>query len=108
VSKDILQSIVQTEVEADKIIGQSAEEARQVVSEAERQSKLLSERIMQDAEKKARQMVLDAEKSTQQEIESFRIQVEKECGEIRRKAGEKMNDAVDFILGRVIKVHGNS
>jgi V/A-type H+-transporting ATPase subunit G/H len=108
VSIDILQSIVQTEEEADQIVRQSVTDARQIVIDAENQSYTLVEQSVQDAEESSGKIILEAEKIAQDKIDSFKQQVEQECSEIRQQAGERMSRAVDLIIGRIIKVHGNN
>lgn len=107
-SVEILQYIRKAEEEAEDIIKKSAADARQIVSQAEIQSRQLLEKLDSDIENKRKKMISEAEDAANAEINVKMQEIAQQCAEIKRKAGEKIDDAVNIIVGRIVKLDGNS
>jgi len=107
-SIDILRSIKDAEAEAEQIIKQSVAEARQIISDAQAQSSKLIEQAEEDAVKSYKAIIAKAENSQQEEIKKLNKQIDNECNAIRDNASKNMKKAVEVIIERIVKVHGNS
>lgn len=107
-SIEVLQSIKNAETEAEEIIKKSAADARQIVSDAESKSHELLEQLTKDLESKRMNIFSEAEKTADAEILKKREVIAQECEQIRKKAGEKFDDVVNIIVGRIVKINGNS
>lgn len=106
-SIDIIRSIKQAESEAEQIIRQSAVQARQIAAEAQEQSYKLVEQSEVEAEEQSKKIINEAEKSVQEETGKIMEKVLRECADIKEQARGKIQDAVDMILGRIVRFHGN-
>lgn len=107
-SIEILQFIRKAEEEAEDIIKKSTADARQIVSQAETQSRQLLEKLDSDIENKRKKIISEAEDAANAEIKVKMQKVAQQCEEIKRKAGERIDDAVNIIVGRIVKLNGNS
>jgi V/A-type H+-transporting ATPase subunit G/H len=107
-SIDILRSIKVAEAEAEQIIKQSIAEARQIISDAQTQSSKLIEQAEEEATNSYKGIIAKAEDSQQEEIIKMKKQIDDECNAIRDNANKHMKKAVDVIIERIVKVHGNS
>ncbi len=107
-SIEIVKSIKQTETEAEQTRKQSVLEAREVVSQAKNQAYILMEQEIEKAENEAKGIISEAEKTAYSQIEEMKQKVSQECNEIKQQAMKKIDDAVNVIMGRVVKTHGSS
>lgn len=108
VSIEVLQSIKNAEIEAEEIIKKSAADARKIVSNAENQAHKLLDQLGEDLQSKHGSIILEAEKAAEVEIHKKRDAIAQECAEIKKKAGNKIDDAANIIVGRIVKINGNS
>ena len=107
-SVDILRSIRDTELEADRIKKQSALDARQVIADANSRSHKLLEQETQEAEQQYAQILEQAGDKAQSRIAELKGEADRECAEIIRCAEGNMDRAVDIITGRILNTYGNS
>lgn len=106
-SIDVIRSIKQAESEAEQIIRQSVVQARQIAIEAQDQSYKLVEQAEVEAEEQSREIINKAEKSVQEETGKIMEKVLTECVDIKEQARVRIQDAVDMILGRIVRIHGD-
>jgi V/A-type H+-transporting ATPase subunit G/H len=83
--------------QAKDLILRAEEEAAGIIKAAEDQELLKSKQQLEAAEREAN---LEADSKRQQNIEK--------CQELKRKAAEKMEDAVNLVMERIVKMNGNS
>ena len=57
---------------------------------------------------KSKQQLEAAEKEANQEAEGKRKQNGEICQELKRKAAVKMEDAVNLVMERIVRMNGNS
>lgn len=102
-SIEIIKAIRQVEDEAQQLVRQSANDARQIVSEAQAQSYKIVEQAEQEAEADAKRIIQEAELAVNEQISRIYANVDRECGEMKKQAGSKIDAAVDMIVGRIVK-----
>lgn len=107
-SVELIRSIRQWEQEAEAIVRQSVEDGRKIVAEAEIQAQKLFEEEEALALEAAQRTLEEAEAAAAVRVLAIRQQVEKECTEIRNTASAKMGEAVELLMGRIVKPHGDS
>ena len=107
-SIDAIRSIKEAEEKAEQMIRQASAEARQIIADAEKQSVKLVEQAVEEAEAKARDILAEAEKEAEVEIEQLKKGIMQENLIIKEQASKKIKNAVDIIIGRIVKVHVNS
>lgn len=108
VSIDVIKSIKEAEEKAEQLIRQSLADARQIISEAENQSVKIQEKAIEEAEKRANEIIEQQEKAAEAEILQMKKSIDQECSKIKEQAEKHFDKAVDMILGRIVKIHGNS
>lgn len=107
-SIEILRSIRQTEAESDEIKKASVLESRRIISEANSRASELIEKARTEAESRARDLISQAEQEADREKDLLLDKVKEECAELKAQAMHKLDNAVDIIIGRIVKANGNS
>lgn len=105
---DILRSITQTEMEAEQIRKKSIADCRRVVLDAQKEASQLMDQKLKQAEAEGHEIVAEAEREAQEEVRKIEDNTADECAALQQQARKKMKKAVDIILGRIVKAHGNS
>lgn len=82
---------------AKEILLDAEEEASRVIKAAEEHELQISKKQLEAAEKEAS---IEADKKREQNNEV--------CQELKRKAAQKMEDAVNLVVERIVRINGNS
>lgn len=106
-SEAILQEIIQVEKEAARLEEESKKQAREIVTEAKKQAADLLEKSISEGEAVTADILKQARLSAEMEIESRQKSSEAEAGNLRNTAERSMNQAVQYIVGRIVDVSGN-
>jgi vacuolar-type H+-ATPase subunit H len=93
--EDAKRMIDNSNVEAEKIIRGAEEEAASIISQTETEIR-----------KAARDLREDADAGIKSEVDSLEKEFAQEVKEIKAKASEKMDEAVSYVLDRVLKLEG--
>lgn len=105
---DIIKEIKEAERTAEEKIKAAQQEAKDLLLSAEEEA----EKIIKAAEDqellKSKKKLEAAEKEAQKEADNKRKQNDEICQELKRKAAEKMEDAVNLVVERIVKMNGNS
>lgn len=105
---EIIKEIKQAELAAEERIKAAQQEAKEIVAKAEAEAV----RIIREAEEaallKGRKQLEEAEKEANMEADSKRKKNDELCRELRNKAAAKMEDAVNLVMERIVKINGNS
>lgn len=107
-SIDLIRSIKNTEAEAEQLKKQALEDAREILSEASNQSYKMMEQAIEDAQAESKEIIKKAEELAKSDINKLYDEVEEECNTIREHGRKKLDKAIDIIIGRIVKTHGNS
>lgn len=107
-SIEVLKYIKKAEEEAEEIIKKAAADARQIVLQAENQSRQLLEENESDIENKRKKLISEAEESANAEIKARMEEIARQCADIKARAMERIDDAVNIIVGRIVNLNGNS
>lgn len=100
--ENILQDIIQSEEEALKIENEAQQEALNIVSEARKKAEGILEGAFTQGEEIAKDLLNEAKTEAFDERKQS-MDVQKEADErIRIKSREKLEKAVDFIVGKVV------
>ncbi|HEY8445147.1 MAG TPA: hypothetical protein VIK94_03340 [Bacilli bacterium] len=98
----ILEAIQQAEAKAEELKANAIETVRAMLDEAKNEGVKESKIIIEEAEKQAKE-ILEAANIKIQEV---KVKLENEYlrgdQELTRKVSSKFNDAVDYILGKVL------
>lgn len=99
----ILKEITYAEEQANQLEEQAQLKARETVSAARKDAAALIGKALEQAEAEAREIMKAAEEKARLEVGKINAATQQRCNEIREKAVNKLPDAVDFIIGRIVK-----
>lgn len=93
-----------TEVETQMLERKSAAEteARQIVSDAENHGVRLLQQVRDDAAEQGRVYLQEAEGRAEAKAAEIQKRIFEESDELRRAAEKHLDEAVEFIVGRVV------
>lgn len=105
---EIIKGIKETERAAEEKLKAAQQEAKDIVLNAEKEA----DRVIKAAEDqellKSKKQLEAAEKEAYLEADNKRKQNNEICQELIRKAAEKMEDAVNLVVERIVRINGNS
>ena len=99
----ILKEITSTEEEAEQIEAQAQQKAREIVASAKKDASVMIEKAVEQAELDAKKIVKAAEDKAAQDMNDMKVKIQAQCDEIEGNSSSKLKDAVDFIVGRIVK-----
>ncbi len=99
----VLKEITSAEEQAEQMEVQARQNAHDIIAAAKRDVAVLFEKTVEQAELEAAEMVRLAEEKAAKDIVDMKMKIQAQCQDIRENAGKKMNEAVDFIVGRIVK-----
>lgn len=98
----LLKEILSVEQIADQKEQETQRKAREIVASARKEASALLEEKEKEAELEASEIKKSYEKKALEDIESFRVKIQEECRNIRENAGKKIEEAANFIVGRIV------
>ncbi len=105
---EFIKEIKDTERAADEKIRAAHQEAKDLILHAEEEAAKIIKSAEDQELLKSKQHLDAAEKEAYLETDVKRKQNSELCQDIRRKAAEKMEDAVNLVMERIVKMNGNS
>ncbi|HOL92356.1 MAG TPA: hypothetical protein PK767_08100 [Clostridiales bacterium] len=102
-SVDVLKDIRAAEAQAEQIESEAARKARELIAAARNDAADLKARLLEDAENEALNVLKASEEKAYQDISAADAEIQARCDDIRKQAGERLDKAVDFIVGRIVK-----
>jgi vacuolar-type H+-ATPase subunit H len=102
-SVDILKDIRAAETQAEQIEAEASQKAREIIAAARRDAADLKTRLLEEAENEAGNVLKASEEKARQDIMEADARIQARCDDIRKEAGDRLDKAVDFIVGRIVK-----
>lgn len=99
----ILKEISLTEKEAEQIEANAQQKAREIIAAAKKEAASLIEKAVEKADQEAAKLIKSAEDKAANDIIDMKAKIQAQCDEIKNNAGSKLNEAVDLIVGRIVK-----
>lgn len=99
----ILKEIKEAEDQAEQIEAQAVQKAKDIIAAAKKDASAITSETVDRSEKEAKGLINASEKKAFEDIEGIKEQILAQCEELRNQSKEKLNDAVDFIVGRIVK-----
>ena len=100
----ILKDIAAVEAQAEQIETQAMQKARDIVASSKKDASEMKAKALEEAEKEAARLLKDSEEKAHQEISKNNLHVKAQCDDIREDSNAKLDSAVDFIVGRIVKL----
>lgn len=107
-SMDMIRGIRETEEQADNILKQAHQKAREILRKAEGDGALIVSEAIRKAREEGFKMMAKAEDEAKREIKRLEAQNEQECAAVREVSKRNMDKAVAFVLGRIVKADGHN
>jgi V/A-type H+-transporting ATPase subunit G/H len=104
----LVESIRETERQADDLIREAQQKARQIIREAEEQAAQLLKEGIAAAEEQSGELLAKAETEARQEAAALAEAYQKEIESIKSEAGARLPEAVAMIAGKVVSIHADS
>lgn len=100
----ILKDITEVEAQAEQIEAQALQKAREIVASARKEAADLLLKAEDQAEQEAVKKIKVYEEKAFQDITKADLQVKDQCNIIKEKSDDKLKTAVEFIVGRIVKL----
>lgn len=100
---EVIQTVTQAEAKAKADREAAAAQARQRLADAQRAAKQTVEQTRQQAREEARQMMAQAEEKAAEATREALEQAEKDCEALKQNARERLEEAAQLIVGRVVE-----
>ncbi len=105
---DIIKAVTKAEQDAEKVIEDSILRSQDIISNAEKEKYKILENGIKEGEREAAEIMKDMETAAQREVEKIYLKAEEEGESIKKATNPKIDNAVDFVIEKVVKNHGNS
>lgn len=105
---EIIKAVRKAEQDAEKVIEDSVSRSRDIISNAEKDKHKILENAIKEGEREAAEIMKQMESDAQREEERIYIRAEEEGEAIKKATDPKIDSAVDFVIEKVVKSHGNS
>jgi vacuolar-type H+-ATPase subunit H len=102
-SVDILREITAAESQAEKTEADAAQAAREIITAARKDASDMKARLLQEAEEEAGSILKAFEEDARQQISELDMQIQAQCDDLAKNSGARLDKAVDFIVGRIVK-----
>ena len=106
-SETILTEIIETEKEAVRIEEESSRQVREMVADARKNTADINEKCISDSESVRADILQRTRMEAQNEIERHEESVVKSADELKQHAKQHLDEAVEFILGRIVDLSGS-
>ena len=101
-SLEAIEKVTQIEQQSQERKAAAEAEARQIVANAEREGLALLQQVRVDATKDGRKLLQKAEEKAAEEAAEIGRAAEAESAALREAAGKHLEEAAEFIVGRVV------
>ena len=102
-SLEAIEKVTQIEQQSQERKAAAEAEARQIVANAEREGLALLQQVRVDATKDGRKLLQKAEEKAAEKAAEIGRAAEAESAALREAAGRNLEEAAEFIVGRVVK-----
>lgn len=101
-ANSLLADIISTENIAEQKEQEAYAKARDIIASAKKEAMALIEEKEREADAEAEAVLKSYGKKASEDIENFRSKIQEECRNITEQAGKKIEQAADFIVGRIV------
>lgn len=101
-SLEAIEKVTQIEEKNAERKAAAETEAKQLLANAEREGLALLQRVRQDAAQNAKSLLAEAEAKAAERSAAITRTAEAEGDALRQAAGAHLNEAAEFIVGRVV------
>lgn len=99
----VLKEITLAEEQAELIEAQARQKAKDIAASARRDAADVVEKATEQAEINARAIIVNSEAKAALDMKELEEKIMAQCQQIREHSGKKLDAAVNFIVGRIVK-----
>ena len=105
---EAINEIKEAEKKADAIISDAKQNAKEIVNNATKEADIKYDEIVSDAKTKANNLLSAALEEGNSNAEPILERGEKEIEAIRNMSQDLKDNAINIVVERIVKIHGNS
>ena len=105
---EAINEIKEAEKKADAIISDAKQNAKEIVNNATKEADIKYDEIVSDAKTKANNLLKAALEEGNSNAEPILKMGEKEIEAIRNMSQDLKDNAINIVVERIVKIHGNS
>jgi len=98
----LLKEISAVEQQAEQMEAEALQKAREIVAAAKKEAAAAIQKAEEQAEQEAKNILRTAEEKAAKDIQEKQEATKNQCLEIKELSGRRLNDAVNFIVGRIV------
>ena len=99
----VLKEITLAEEQAEQIEAQARQKAKDIAASARKDAADRIEKATEQAETNARAIIANSEAKAALDMKVLEENILSQCQQIREQSGKKLDTAVNFIVGRIVK-----
>lgn len=107
-SMEVIKQIQEAEEQAEEIRKKAVQEARDIMNNAQDEAEELAQEMLKRAIEQGNNLMVETEAQANREIESLKQKNEIKISELKAKAQDNLDEAVSFVLGRIVKDYGRN
>ncbi|MGG5462262.1 V-type ATP synthase subunit H [Clostridium sp. B9] len=105
---EAIKEIKKVEMQADEMIKKSHEQSKKIISDATIEGDERYNSIIKEARNAAQEIMNNAEEAGRKEAEIILSEGKGQCTNVSNLTGDRINDAVNLVIERIVKTNGNS
>ena len=102
-SLEVIEKVTRSEAQAQERKAAAEAEAKQIVANAQRDGRVLLEKVRSDAAESGRNLLKQAEQTAAEQTAQIAKDAEAESKALQAAAQAHLEEAAEFIVGRVVK-----
>lgn len=107
-SMEVLNRIRAAEARAEEIRKEAQEEARKILSRAQDEAEELARNLRRETIEQGNKLMAETEIQAKEEIEALREDNKALISKLRTEAEANLDEAVSFVVGRIVKDYGRN
>lgn len=100
--------IKKAEAKAEELVSEATAKAKEIIRNANLEADKQYNEILEKAKAKKMKLMQDAQTEGDKEAEPILTKGEKEVQDIRNVSGAKKDNAINLVVERIVRIHGNS
>jgi V/A-type H+/Na+-transporting ATPase subunit G/H len=106
-TKEIIEQIRSAENKAEEMTRQANIKTKAVIADARDEAFRIRERAVMESEKEYDKLLDDSRQEALKEAATIEDKAKHEIADIRKRSRTRMEEAVEYIVGRIIKADGS-
>jgi V/A-type H+-transporting ATPase subunit G/H len=107
-SMEVIKRIKEAEEQAEGIRQEAIQKGRDIMINAQEEADRLANELIKKTIERGNNLMAETEAEATREIESLKQKNDIKISELRARAQENLNEAVSFVLGRIVKDYGRN